>query len=52
MMKYEMSVTIFGWSFVVLYVVSVQNKMQARTNILKSLAGSSWGKDKETLTIT
>ena len=22
----------------------VQNKMQARTNILKSLAGSSWGK--------
>ena len=31
---------------------SVQNKMQARTNILKSLAGSSWGKDKETLTIT
>ena len=26
--------------------------MQARTNILKSLAGSSWGKDKETLTIT
>ena len=30
---------------------SVQNKMQARTNILKSLAGSSWGKDKETLTI-
>ena len=31
---------------------SVQNKMQARTNILKSLAGSSGGKDKETLTIT
>ena len=30
---------------------SVQNKMQGRTNILKSLAGSSWGKDKETLTI-
>ena len=31
---------------------SVQNKIQARTNILKSLPGSSWGKDKETLTIT
>ena len=31
---------------------SVQNKMQARTNILKSLARSSWGKDKETLNIT
>ena len=31
---------------------SVQNKMQVRTNILKSLAGSRWGKDKETLTIT
>ena len=26
--------------------------MQARTNIPKSLAGSSWVKDKETLTIT
>ena len=31
---------------------SVQSKMQARMNILKSLAGSSWGKDKETLTVT
>ena len=31
---------------------SVLNKMQPRTNILKSPAGSSWGKDKETLTIT
>ena len=31
---------------------SVQNKMEARTNILKYLAGSSWGKDKETLIIT
>ena len=31
---------------------SVENKMQARTNELKSLAGSSWDKDKETLTIT
>ena len=34
------------------YGKSMQNKMQARTNILKSLAGSSWGKDKETLIIT
>ena len=31
---------------------SLQNKMQARTNILKSLAGSSFGKDKETLAIS
>ena len=31
---------------------SVQNKMGARTNILKSLAGSSWGINKETFTIT
>ena len=31
---------------------SVQNNMLARTNILKSLAGSSRGKGKETLTIT
>ena len=30
---------------------SVQNKMQASTNILKSLAGSSWDKEKK-LTIT
>ena len=31
---------------------SVQNRMQARTNILKSLAGSSWDKDKKTLITT
>ena len=30
---------------------SGQNKIKARTSILKSLAGSCWGKDKETLTI-
>ena len=31
---------------------SVQNKMQSKTKILKTPTRSSWGKDKETLTIS
>lgn len=27
----------------------VKNRMEAKNNVLKTLAGTSWGKDKETL---
>ena len=31
---------------------NVKDKMQSRNNVMKSIAGSTWGKDKETLTTT
>ena len=31
---------------------NIQGRVQNRTNVLKSLAGSTWGKDKETLQTT
>lgn len=34
------------------YAKQVCGKMQSRNNVLKSLAGTSWGKDKETITTT
>ena len=34
------------------HAVTIKNKLHNRNNILKALAGTSWGKDKEILTTT
>lgn len=34
------------------HTANVKNKLQSRNNALKTLAGSTWGKDKETLSLT
>ena len=34
------------------HVSNTKAKVMSRTNVLKALAGSSWGKDKETLLST
>ena len=34
------------------HATNIKNKLQARNNVLKTIAGSTWGKDKETLSLT